>query len=144
MAPVELRCPDCAQVLARVRRARLTVGRPFEECAKCRTLVSRPATNEWDLLGAAGKTAWIVDRMAPLFVLGLVPAGAYWALGPRDGAEGTRTLLVLLCAGPALMGGLALSLARRAIRRSRARMADPMYRARLVEFGRRAPSAARS
>ena len=137
---VELRCPDCSDVLARLRSVRLSVGRPFEECPKCRTLVGRPSSNEWDLLGLRGKAYWIVDRLFPFVVLGFAPAAAYWALVLRHGSGDDRMLLALLGAGPLLITSFPLWAARHVIRRSRARMTDPMYRARLVEFGRRRPS----
>lgn len=139
----ELRCPGCGEVLPQSRRVRATVGPPFEECSKCHALVSRPFTNEWDLLGPGRKALCIVDRVAPFVVLGLVPGLAYWAFAFREGRDDPNLLLALLCAGPVLVALLPLSAALRAIRRSRARMADPMYRARLIEFGRRAPAAAR-
>jgi hypothetical protein len=142
MAPaLELRCPHCAEVLGLCRRLRVTVGRPFEECPKCRAFVGRPSTNEWDLLGPGGKILWFAELLAPFLALGLVPALAYWALAFRDGSGDQRILVALLCASPAVILMLPLAHALRAIRRSRARMADPMYRARLIEFGRRTTSA---
>jgi len=115
----------------------LSVGSPFQECSKCRTQVSRPSTNEWALLGSGEKTYWLCDRIAPFLLLGLAPALAYWALVIRDGTGDTRVLIALLSGGPLLLLFFPLSGALHAIRRSRARMADPMYRARLIEFGRR-------
>ena len=128
----------------RCRRFRWTVGRPFEECPKCRTLVGRPSSHEWDLLGPGGKVSWIADLSTPFLVVGLVPALAYWVLVFRDGRGDLGVLVTLLCAGLTILALLPLSRALRAIRRSRARMADPMYRARLLEFGRRTPSVGRS
>jgi hypothetical protein len=136
---VELRCPTCVAVLARIRRARLSVGRPFEECPKCRSYVSRPSTKEWDLLGPLEKAYWLADRVAPYLLVGLVPALAYWALAFRSGDGELRVLLGLLALGPILVAFFPLPGALQAIRRSRARMADPMYRARLVDFERRTP-----
>ena len=136
MAAAELRCPACAVPVGRVRR-RLTVGSPFEECPKCRALVGRPSTKEWDLLRAGEKLGWFVDRAAPFLVLGIAPGLAYpWLVSPEEHAD-PWILIALLCAGPLLLGSIALSGTQRIIRRSRSRMADPMYRARLVEFERR-------
>ena len=123
-----------------MRRVRPAVGRPFEECPRCRTFVQRPATDEWDLLGLGGKCSWILAELAPFLGLGLVPAFAYWALAFRGGRGNPDLLLALACASPLLVTALPLALALRAIRRSRARMTDPMYRARLMEFRRRTPS----
>jgi len=138
-AKVELSCPDCQSVLARVRRVRLAVGRPFEECPRCRTLVARPATNEWDLLEGHRKATWLLDRTVPLVLLALAPAGAYWWTSMRPGSGDVRVLAALVALGLALTL-LGLGPTRSAIRRSRARMSDPMYRARLLEFGRRVRS----
>ena len=135
---LEIRCPSCTQVLARVRSTRTAVGRPFEECRTCRTFVGRPATNEWALMGAGRRALWVVDRVAPYLVIGLVPAALYWALYVRLGEGDARVLMALLAAGPPVLAALPAWTARLAIRRSHARMSDPMYRARLVEFGRRA------
>ena len=140
----EIICPSCSGLVARVRRARLTIGRPFEECPKCRTLVNRPATHEWDLLGAGRKAYWVADRLARYLAYGLVPALAYWAVFFRDGAGDKRILLGLLGAGVVLVVLFPLSASLNAIRRSRSRMSDPMYRARLIEFMRHAPSVERS
>lgn len=133
---VELSCPSCSQVLGRFR-ARLAVGRPFEECPKCRTLVGRPSSKEWDLLGPGEKLYWLVDRSMPFLVFGLVPGLVYWALAFREGQGDLRVLVALLSAGPLLVALFPLPGATSEIRRSRRRMADPMYRARLVEFERR-------
>lgn len=133
---IDLSCPSCEQVLGRVR-PRLAVGRPFEECPKCRTLVERPASKEWDLLGPGEKLYWLVDRSLPFLAIGLVPGLAYWALAFREGSGDLRVLVALLAAGPLLVALFPLPSATSAIRRSRRRMADPMYRARLVEFERR-------
>lgn len=134
---LELRCPTCVEVFARIRTVRLAVGRPFEECPKCRTPVGRPSTNEWDLLGPGEKLFWLAARSALSIVIGLVPALAYGTLAYEGGAGDLRILLALALAGPALVLFFPLSGALHAIRRSRARMADPMYRARMVEFARR-------
>jgi hypothetical protein len=115
----------------------LTVGSPFRECPRCRAPVSRPSTNEWTLLGPGEKAYWLADRFAKYLALGLLPALAYWAFAVRAGKGQPRILLVLLAGGPIFGLGFGLSSALHDIRRSRARMADPMYRARLMEFGRR-------
>jgi hypothetical protein len=134
----EFQCPSCETVLGRTARVHVSVGRPFEECPRCRALAARPATNEWDLLGPGEKAYWLADRVAPFFVLGLVPALGYWMFAFREGSGELPMLVALLCAGPILAGMLPLSTALQSIRRSRGRMADPMYRARLIEFSRRA------
>jgi hypothetical protein len=84
-------------------RARLAVGRPFEECPKCRTLVGRPSSKEWDLLGPGEKLYWLVDRSMPFLVFGLVPGLVYWALAFREGQGDLRVLVALLSAGPLLV-----------------------------------------
>jgi hypothetical protein len=134
---VEIRCPSCVTVIGRFRRARLAVGQPFEACPKCRTYVTRPATNEWDLLGPGEKLYWLVEQGAPFLAFGLLPALAYWTVTSRAGSGDLRLLLALLVAGPVLVLFFPLAGALHTIRRSRARMADPMYRARMVEFARR-------
>jgi hypothetical protein len=129
----ELRCPECGVVLGRLPR-RPAIGRVFEECPRCRTLVRRPTVQEWDLLQSREKLWWMIDRVVPPLVLGLVPAGACWAT-KREG-DG-RALLLLAVAGLVVGSVAALARVRGAVRRSRRRMADPMYRARLIELGRR-------
>lgn len=136
MPRLELRCPTCSLVLARLRRVRTSVGRPFEECQKCRTFVARPATNEWPLMGPFRKVLWLVDRVLPFVVLGLTPGTAYWVLLSSRGNGDRQVLLALAIGVPVVLALSAFWVARHTIRRSRARMADPMYRARLVEFGR--------
>jgi len=117
----------------------LNVGSPFQECPKCRSHVSRPATNEWALLGAGQKVYWLGVRILPFALIGLVPALVYWQTTFRGGDGQLPVLVALLAAGPVLLAYLPLANALHSIRRSRARMADPMYRARLIAFGRQAP-----
>jgi len=134
---VDLGCSGCSEVAARFRRVRLAIGRPFEECPKCRTLVGRPATNEWDLLRPVEKASWLASRVVPFLLAGFLPGAAYWAFAFRSGGGDRLTLLVLLCAVPTLLVLFSLTGGVRAIRRSRTRMADPMYRARLIQFSRK-------
>ncbi len=135
---IELCCPRCSQVLGRSRRARIDVGRPFEECPRCRVFVERPRCTEWDLLGAGEKAAFLADRLAPFLVLGLVPALAGYALGLRSGAPDLRLVLGLFLGGLFVLGFFPVANVLHTVRRSRSRMSDPMYRARLVEYGRKA------
>ncbi|HEX6885998.1 MAG TPA: hypothetical protein VF530_21670 [Planctomycetota bacterium] len=134
---LELRCPGCAHVLS-VPRARTAVGRPFEDCPRCRAPVERPGASEWDLLGSGRRWLWVLDRIAPFLVLGLLPGVAYAWFVQRPGQGEPYVLGALLAGGPLLAATWPVWRVRVAIRRSRARMADPMYRARLIELGRRA------
>ncbi len=90
------------------------------------------------------KAYWVADRIAPFLVAGVVPALAYWGLAFNEGSGDRRTLIALLCAGPIFVAFLPISSAMRLVRRSRARMADPMYRARLIAFSRSASSTERT
>lgn len=136
---VELHCPSCTAFIARLRRSRVAVGSPFEQCARCGALVSRPSVNEWDLLGAGAKAYWLADAVGPFVALGLVPALAYLIAGPlAQGTRDPRVLLALALGGPLILGSLRALGVLQVIQRSRRRMGDPMYRARLVEYGRRA------
>ena len=71
---------------------------------------------------------WFLSGMIPglLYALVAVLLGrSYLMLG----------FLVAVSAGGVVAGGLWLTLASGDIRRSRRRMGDPMYRAKLMEFG---------
>lgn len=140
MSPT-LHCTSCDESLGRTARGRVSVDRPFEECPRCRVVVARPGAGEWDLLAPPRRLEWIAERLAPPLVLGAAPGLALLAWQPDDGGarEGWfERPLVVLAIG--LVLGLVAGWTRvqGRIRRSRARMNDPMYRARLVAFERRA------
>jgi hypothetical protein len=142
---VELRCLACAHAFGRERPARVSVASPFRDCPRCGAPVRRPAASEWTLLGPGERAYWFVDRIAPFVVLGLLPALLYWALVVRSGGGDPRLLAALLVLGPLVCAALPVAGARTAVRRSRARMSDPMYRARLLAFERQeADTAAQS
>ncbi len=141
---IELRCPACAAPAGRMRRVRAAIGAPFERCAACGTFVSRAPFQEWDLWRAGARAAYLFEKGAFALALGSLPGLAYLLTATvRRQALDLGVALALFGGGALLAAFISGSALASAVRRSRARMSDPMYRARMVEFGRRDASAAR-
>jgi hypothetical protein len=136
--PRTLLCPTCDQPAGRAPRGRVSVDRPFEECPHCRAVVTRPGAGEWDLLAAPRRIEWLAERLLLPVAIGGLPGLALFAWPPPDGQGWLQRPLVVLALG--LGTGLLAGILRvqAPIRRSRSRMGDPMYRARLVAFERQA------
>jgi len=133
---VELRCTSCDSFLSRIRSTGMVIGSPFQECPRCGAFVERNRCREWDLFDVAAKTGYFLGSLGAWLALGLLPGLIYLLVRGRD--FDPRWLALALVAGPLFAAAIpALGLAQR-VRRSRARMSDPMYRAKLLEFGRRA------
>jgi len=134
-------CPTC-QARGREERpprgAPTRIGPPFEECPRCRALIPRPGALEWDLLGPRGRLRWTLARLLPWSLALGLPVLGYGLLGYRGEPGQARTLAGLGACALVLFLALPVPALRRIVRRSRLRMSDPMYRARLVAFERRA------
>ncbi len=136
---IELRCTSCDGVLSRVRQARVVIGSPFQECPRCGAFVPRESFSEWDVLGTSAKARYLAEGLALFLALGALPGLIYLLAALVQGKEyDWRVLVGLLVAGSLLVGALPVIGLVRTVKRSRQRLADPMYRAKLVEFGRRA------
>ncbi len=114
-----------------------TVGMPFETCAACGVPVPRPPRNEWSLMSSGDKSRLVGTAFARALSIGLLPALAY-GLSLFVGStapNATRTVLVLGGVGSALACGVVIARLAKDVGRSRRRMSDPMYLARLAEYG---------
>jgi hypothetical protein len=134
-------CSGCGTPV-RATRGRPAIDKPFVECRGCGAFVRRAGVNEWDLLPHAERLRHVgrAARVALLSGLGLGLAQLVFVLGQGRGWRLGEAAIA--CAVGTLVAGawLGVRLAG-AIRRSRRRLGDPMYRARLVEFELRAPAA---
>ena len=132
---IEHVCPGCEQVLGRTRHTRATVGRPFDECPRCHVFVSRAPYNEWALMSSADKAGILGLQGCVALSLGLAPAAIAGVVGLLARRE-LDTLTLLIVAGIGLLVALTSWMARltSTLRRSRRRMTDPMFQARLVQF----------
>lgn len=131
----EQRCLACGRAAPAAARARPAIGVPFEACPACAGFVPRPSLHEWELMGPATRLACLAPQLALVLALGLLPALA--VAGATLASGGARDPLALLwAAGLGLAFVLGLWLARVAsdVRRSRRRLNDPMYRAKLAKF----------
>ena len=127
-------CPQCGAARALEQRIP-RIDKPFEECASCGAYVGRPGANEWEFLSLGERAGHVARHAFRAVSFGLVPATVHLlvtAMG-GDGWRAPETLawLVRGLVGFGLVEGGRLSTR---IQRSRRRMADPMYRARLVKF----------
>jgi len=130
----EYRCPACHALLGSTTRRAVTIGAPFVECG-CGTYAPRPPFSEWDMLDSRAKVnvlgrgaVWLLSGMIPglLYALGSILLDRSYSILGFLGAVGAGALLATAAWSTRLLGE---------IRRSRRRMGDPMYRAKLVEFG---------
>jgi len=131
-----LDCPQCRAPILGSGTGRPSIGRPFDECPRCQTFVPRSHCNEWDFLSFPEQALhlWRAARIALGFgaVAGL-SYGTYTLLAPV--AFEPRIALGLLAAGVVGLSVWSGSRLFSAIRRSRHRLTDPMYRSKLVQFG---------
>ena len=135
---IELRCPSCGAPAGRVRRARVAIGSPVERCAGCGGFVSRSPCQEWDLLGPAARASFLGEKAARTLAFGALPGIAYLLVATvRNQPLDHWKLLAFFAGGILVAGFVTVSGISQAVRRSKRRMNDPMYRARLVEYGRR-------
>ena len=130
---VEHRCPECEHVVSSTTRRRATVGRPFEECARCGAYVARTPYEEWALMKRSTRTRIVVSSAALSLALGLAPGAAMVtaALVTRRPLE---TPLVVSGIGLAVGLGAWIAWLTRLLAPSRRRMRDPWYQAKLAQF----------
>jgi hypothetical protein len=131
----EHRCSNCGWVAGRTTRKRAAIGRSFEECSSCGTFVPRTPFDEWALMGTRTRLGVLCADGAIVLALGLTPAalaGVGALLSER--AAQPRTLLILAGAGLVLSLGAWMGRMSHTLNRSRRRMSDPWYRAKLAQF----------
>lgn len=129
--------PLCARCGARVvtPAAHPRIEKPFAQCGECGTFVARAGAQEWDLLPASTRLGWLARIGAWALLGALLAALALLGSARARGARPSpREAALWLALGAAGAGALSASRLARAIRRSRRRLADPMYRAKLIEF----------
>jgi hypothetical protein len=130
---LEHRCPDCDHVVSSTRRTRATVGRPFEECARCGAYVARVPYEEWALMKPTTRTRIVLSSAGLALVLGLAPGGALAAAAfyaKRD----LREAIVVGAIGLAVALSLWVTWLARQVGPSRRRLRDPWYQAKLAQF----------
>lgn len=136
---VEHACRGCARTLLVVKDGPVRFGRPFLECPDCGALTPCAAFDEWSLMSASDRARLVGSGAAYALALGLLPALLYALVGILRGAAAPPLHLVLAATiGVALVAGIWAARLSEAIRRSRRRMSDPMYLAKLAEFGMQA------
>jgi hypothetical protein len=133
---VELRCAACDASIGHVPAARVAIGSPFQECASCGALVSRAPVNEWDFLDPGSRARYGLEHAVRALTAAALPALLYVGFARFTGRE----VLVWGLVTAALFGVLlAIPFAAHvvaSVRRSRRRLADPMYLAKLMAFER--------
>ena len=142
---IEHRCPDCDTLAGVSSPGAPRVGKPFLTCPSCGTHVPRPRFDEWTLMSRSVRLGILARTAVRGLVLGLAPAVVLGLVGIAAGrtASSRATLAALGIAGAVVGLAVAMALLGNELGRSRRRMSDPLYRARLVEFGirsSRAPS----
>jgi hypothetical protein len=127
-------CPQCGAPLAGTQGVP-RIDKPFDPCSSCGTFVGRLGANEWELLRLGEKTGHIARHAFRAVSFGLVPATLHLLVTVVGGQDWLPTeTLVWLVAGWVGFGAIEGARLGSRIQRSRRRMADPMYRARLVKY----------
>ena len=126
-------CPRCGSPLG-ASSGRSSIDGPLQPCPRCGGIVLRDGSNEWDLLGSGKKTAIVARRAFAALTIGLIGPLAYLGAAVSSGRDWQpRYALLSLAIGWVLAGSWQASSLLARIRRSRRRMGDPMYLAKLVE-----------
>jgi hypothetical protein len=127
-------CPHCGSPL-HVASGRPSIHEPLGQCANCGGLVIRQGTNEWDLMKGGQRVAHLVRHAFLALTMGLALPLLYLAVEVGSGRSWQlRYALLSLGAGWILAGAWQGSRLAAKIQRSRRRMGDPMYLAKLVEY----------
>jgi hypothetical protein len=130
---VEHRCPECEHVVSSTTRTRPTVGRPFEECARCGAYVARTPYEEWALMRSGTRLRIALSSAALATALGLAPGAALATAAWLEGRPLWTPLYV--CAGGLVLGlGWWIGWLVRLVAPSRRRLRDPWYQAKLAQF----------
>jgi hypothetical protein len=132
----EHRCSSCGAVVGGTTRVRPTIGSPFTECTSCGGFAPRPPYDEWAGMSPSVKLGFIGRALTRSLVVGLAPALLYGLFAIVTARGSDRLWLLALAAGGVLIAATVwASLLAQEIRRSSKRLADPMYSAKLVEYG---------
>lgn len=130
-------CPHCRAERPDPGRARPPIGPPFEKCAGCGELISRPSFNEWALLSPSVRLGHLSRAALRTLLFGVVPVLFYVGFNVSGGIEVDRLAAVIAAGlGLAAAGAWVFTGTAGEISRSHRRMTDPMYLARLAEFTR--------
>ena len=133
---IEHRCPGCQALLGSSKRRPVHIGVPFLECTRCGSFVQRQAHHEWDMLPPATKLRYVGKTGFVWFLAGAIPGLLYGITAMVFfGGFHPLALLISVTVGAVLALALWLGLVSKEVHRSRRRMGDPMYQAKLVEFG---------
>ena len=127
-------CPRCRVPLPEPRGIS-RIDKPFDPCPGCGAFVARRGANEWDLLRLGERSGHIARHTLRTLMLGLAPALVHLVTTLVQGSPWHAVESLLWLAGGWVVAGCyeGSRLTSR-IQRSRRRMADPMYRARLVKY----------
>jgi len=128
-------CQQCVARPAPVIGRRVTPGKPFDECPSCGARVATGPFSEWDTMPASLKFNNIVNGLRWALLIGLLSGSVYtlWAMIIGDGAS-RLSVAIAFSLGFVVSGSWRGVWLVEAIQRSRRRMSDPMYTARLVKF----------
>ncbi len=137
---VEHRCAGCGTLAGTARHRRASVGIPFCVCGSCGAYIAREPYDEWALMGVGKRLELLGSGIGFSGALGLVPALGY-ACVRMLGREPVELEVLAVVAGSGFVLAVGAWCTRFAglVRRSRRRMSDPMYQAKLVEFGMASP-----
>ena len=130
---VEHRCPECDHLVSSTSRTRATVGRPFEECARCGAYVARTPYEEWALMKRSTRARILLSSAVLAIALGLAP-GAALAASAWVAKRPLHDAFAVAAIGLAVALGLWIAWLARSLGPSKRRLRDPWYQAKLAQF----------
>jgi len=130
---LEHRCPECDHLVSSTTRTRATVGRPFDECARCGAYVARTPYEEWALMKRSTRARILLSSLALAVALGLAP-GAALAASALLAQRPLQDAFAVAAIGLLVALGLWIAWLARALGPSRRRLRDPWYQAKLAQF----------
>jgi len=130
-------CPRCQVERQELGLTRPPVGPPFEHCPACGELTARPGYNEWALLGPSVRLGHLLRRTLRAASFGVLPVLLYLGFNLSGGlAVDLLVVLALSALGLGAAGTWVVTRTAGEIARSRRRMTDPMYLAKLAKFAK--------
>jgi hypothetical protein len=130
-------CPHCGAERPELAPRRPPIGPPFEECTACGRFIPRPTFNEWALHRTSVRLGLLSRAALRVLLFGALPVLFYAGFNLSGGSPvDPLTALVAAVLGLGAAAAWVSTSTVGQINRSRRRMTDPMYLAKLAEFAR--------
>ena len=128
---VTRKCPKCGYAFERFVRKYVALGKPFEVCPTCRTIVLFNHINEWDLMSNWDKVKFIIIHT---YTVLLYSMGVFILIAAASGLiRSGLAIFVIFIISVSIAFLISIPLLQKDIQESRYRMQDPEYQKELNE-----------